>query len=175
MNPKSLNHYLNSSYEELVNHLQDKYGVPIQSYFTAENCKQPSKNIKRTGEGLYIHHVKEIAESEECFMSNLGQPTIAQQVPFEWQQPDNLCYCNLLEHYLLHVKINLNRIKSVKRFVKDGVLILGTQLKGLYLKDFNDCLTDAEKCIFEPIKNNYQDFVRIHNYWVVEVRKVVDF
>mgnify|MGYP004663657905 CR=1 FL=1 len=175
MSPELLDWYLNSSYEEIVNHFQIKYGVPTQPYFMSESCKQYNKSIKRTGEGLYIHHIQEIAEFEEYFMSNLSQPVIACQVPFEWQQPNNLCYCNLLEHYLLHVKINLSRVKSTGRFIRDGVLTLGAQIKNLYLKDFSNTLTDSEKKIFEPIKEEYKAFVKIHNYWVIEVRKLVDF
>lgn len=175
MNPELLDWYLSSSYEEIVSCFQTKYGVPTQPYFTSESCKQYNKSIKRTSEGLYIHHIQEIAESEDYFMSNLSQPTIARQLPFEWQQPHNLCYCNLLEHYLLHVKINLIRTKSVESFVRDGVLTLGPQLKNLYLKNFNSTLTDAEKKFFKPIEDDYKFFVKIHNYWVAEVRKLVDF
>lgn len=174
MNPELLDWYLNSSYEEIVGCFQIKYGVPTQPYFTSEGCRQYNKSIRRTGEGLYIHHIQEIAESEEYFMSNLSQPAIARQVSFEWQQPNNLCYCNLLEHYLLHVKINLNRVKSTGRFIGDGVLTLGARIKNLYLKDFSGTLTDGEKKIFKPIEEEYKAFVKIHNYWAIEAGKLVD-
>ena len=91
--------YLNLNYYDLVKELQNKYGLPKQAYFHKRDCKNKVKEIRRTNEGLYIHHVK------EYLIYGLSNNPTASNYPFEYQQPINLVYCNLLEHTLLHIKI----------------------------------------------------------------------
>ena len=105
---KSIENY---DYNEYVNYLQAKYGIPKKSYFTLDWRK--NTDITRTKEGLYIHHVK---ENKTIMLCN---PDYAKNMPFEYQNPENLVYCDLLEHLLLHIliceeaDINSNEIPGI--------------------------------------------------------------
>ena len=85
------------TYLDYCKYLQNKYGKPITNYLTA-NWNRVTK-ISRTSEDLYCHHIYE----DTAIM--LSDKEHAQKHPFEWQQPENLCYCDLLEHLLLHILI----------------------------------------------------------------------
>lgn len=87
------------SYNDLVKYLLDKYGHAQYDYFCNESCKSKNRKVPRTSEGLYCHHIY------EKYVSNLCDPFWAKQSPYEYQKANNLVYCNLLEHFLLHIKI----------------------------------------------------------------------
>ncbi len=85
------------TYYEYCDHLQDKYGIGLSDYMTKTFHKK--REVTRTREGLYVHH------KQEDRVSQLGTPEIAKDWPFEWQQKENLVYCDFLEHLWLHVLI----------------------------------------------------------------------
>lgn len=88
---KSLN------YPEYCNYLKKKYGQPKFPYYTRDGKK--NRGNSKTREGLFIHHVFEdhaIRLSDEMYASIN---------PYEWQLPENLVYCDFLEHLLLHILI----------------------------------------------------------------------
>lgn len=87
------------NYLDLCNFLQSKYGVPSGNYFLTESCKSKNQKITRGNDGLFIHHIKENEYIQLC------DPRIAVHQPFEYQKAQNLCYCNYLEHLILHFKI----------------------------------------------------------------------
>lgn len=87
----------NYTYLEYCDYLQKKYGIGLCDYMS-ENWKKNSK-VTRTKEGLYVHHKYE----DHAIM--LGNPEYAKKNPYEWQKKENLVYCNLLEHLLLHLLI----------------------------------------------------------------------
>ena len=93
------------NYSSLCQYLKKKYGDINGSYFVNENCRTKNEIIKRTNEGLFIHHVY---ESKAVMLSH---SEYAIHFPFEWQEGKNLVYCNYFEHILLHVAI-------VKEFLK---------------------------------------------------------
>ncbi len=88
---KSLN------YLEYCDYLQEKYGIGFSDYMTKSWNK--NQKVTRTKEGLYAHHK---FENHAVLLSN---PTQAQKYPFEWQQAQNIIYCDYLEHLLLHMLI----------------------------------------------------------------------
>lgn len=90
---------LKLNYLDLCKHLQDKYGVPSGNYFLTKSCKTKNNKITRGNDGLFIHHIK---ENEEADLSKTDRATAC---PFEYQESQNLCYCNYLEHLILHMKI----------------------------------------------------------------------
>lgn len=94
------------SYSKLCKYLINKYGPVNGSYFVNCNCKTKNEKIKRTNEGLFIHHVY---ESKAIMLSH---SEYALKFPFEWQEGNNLVYCNYFEHFLLHFAI-------VKEFMKE--------------------------------------------------------
>lgn len=96
-----INEYLgvkDFNYEEYCKYLQDKYGLSKSPYFNS-NWNKNTKKISRTDEGLFCHHIKE----DRGIM--LSSPEFAMNNPYEYQLPENLVYCDYLEHLFLHILI----------------------------------------------------------------------
>ncbi|WP_342386474.1 hypothetical protein [Candidatus Phytoplasma asteris] len=87
------------TYDQSVTFFKTKYGLVSGSYFMDASFTQTNPNIKKTAEGLEIHHIKEYQAR------GLSNPKYAKHHPFEYQKGINLVYCNLLEHFLLNLKI----------------------------------------------------------------------
>ena len=87
------------TYDELVQHLLGKYGRAKEDYFLTEGCYSKNKRITRSREGLICHHIDE----DKAIM--LCNDEYAKRNPFKYQKADRLVYCNILEHFLLHIKI----------------------------------------------------------------------
>ncbi len=111
-------------YLDLCKYLQDKYGIPQGDYFVSESCATPNLKIKRSNEGLFIHHIK------ECEFPDLSKKEMALLMPYEYQKANNLVYCNYFEHLLLHIDIVLEYM--TKEFIgiypnlkKPGVVVVG--------------------------------------------------
>lgn len=85
------------TYAEYCDYLQNKYGIGLCDYFTADFVK--NRGVTRTKEGLIAHHKKE----DVAIM--LSNPDFARLKPFEYQSKENIVYCDYLEHLLLHVLI----------------------------------------------------------------------
>ena len=94
MNIQEYEKVKNFTYLEYCDYLQQKYGMGLCNYMS-ENWKKNSK-VTRTKDGLYVHHKHE----DHAIM--LGNPEYAKKNPYEWQMKENLVYCDLLEHLLLH-------------------------------------------------------------------------
>lgn len=112
----------NMKYDELCSYLKNKYGEVAGSYFVNENCKTVNHGIKRTQEGLFIHH---IAENQSIELSN---SLYATKAPFEYQLGKNLVYCNYFEHLFLHIRIvkeflKIETVKQTKMAVGIGGLV----------------------------------------------------
>lgn len=100
-------------YIQYVTYLQNKYGMTKGPYFvfsrtgewvyisttTSKKFLMKNDKIRRLEEGLIIHHV---AEDDHYDLSNKYK---ADQYPKIYQEPALLCYCDLLEHLLLHIMI----------------------------------------------------------------------
>lgn len=97
MDMAEYNRVKSMTYEEYCGYLQEKYGIGLADYMT--EAFNPNPKCKRTSDGLLAHHK---AEDKMIMLSNKN---IAQKAPFEWQRKENIVYCDLLEHLLLHVKI----------------------------------------------------------------------
>ena len=106
-------------YEELCCYLKNKYGAVNGPYFMNEGCKTKNEKIKRTNEGLFIHH---IYESKAIMLSHTEYAT---HFPFEWQEGKNLVYCNYFEHLLLHVAIVKEYLKTEAKKTRMAVGIGG--------------------------------------------------
>ena len=111
-------------YMDLCEYLQRKYGVPQGDYFLSESCATPNLKIKRSDEGLFIHHIK------ECEFPDLSKKEMALMKPYEYQRAINLVYCNYFEHLILHIDIVLEYM--TKEFIgiypnikKPGIVVVG--------------------------------------------------
>ena len=109
-------------YDELCQYLRKKYGIVKGSYFVNSACKTVNHSIKRTNEGLFIHH---IGEKESIELSNTKY---ALNAPFELQEGKNLVYCNYFEHMFLHIRIvreflKLKTVEKTKMAVGIGGLV----------------------------------------------------
>ena len=86
------------TYREYCKYLQDKYGIPKNSYYNEQYNTNRNEN-SRTSEGLVIHHIC------EDIKPNLSNKEVAKSCDFSHQLPENLCYCDYLEHLFLHILI----------------------------------------------------------------------
>lgn len=89
-------------YKELLLDLKKKYGVPSGSYFLNNISYSPRSSIKRSKEGLFVHHDKE----DTAIMLSCPEQNKKHNYPFGWHNPEYLTYCNILEHLMLHVLIS---------------------------------------------------------------------
>lgn len=163
MNLREYNKVKGMSYLKYCKYLQNKYGIPKNNFFRPNWT--PVNSIKRTSEGLYIHHVME----DHSIM--LGRKEYAIQNPYEWQMARNLLYCDMLEHLLLHILIceNPHKDKKQNHFVGFGGAInyLVPELNDVYsgwvtkqdwrLKTHKVILKD-KNVYFELIKRFKRDF-----------------
>ena len=162
MNSIELQNEMALAYDELVTYLQNKYGLPERAYFRTETCKSKSP-ITRSGEGLYVHHVKETE------IDDLSKPERALEYPWEYQMPHNLCYCNYLEHLLLHIHINKKRVEERGVFICDGVLNhIIPELNHIYI---DNPVYEAKNQLWrnhikEQIIDNYEDYKTILAKWL---------
>ena len=85
------------TYVQYCDYLQEKYGIGRADYMTRAFNK--NQKVSRTSEGLIAHH------KAEDKMILLSTKAIAEKCPYEWQQKENIVYCDYLEHLLLHVLI----------------------------------------------------------------------
>lgn len=85
------------TYQDYCDYLQNKYGIGTDNYFTKNFTK--SKKVTRTSEGLFVHH------RCEDLIANLSDKEVAASAPFEYQEKENLVYCDYLEHLFLHILI----------------------------------------------------------------------
>ena len=108
----------NYTYLEYCDYLQQKYGVGLCDYMKPDWTKNNTK-VTRTKDGLYVHHKYE----DHAIL--LGKPEFAKNNPYEWQKKENLIYCNLLEHLLLHQLIceYPAENKTIKEKVGNGGIV----------------------------------------------------
>lgn len=150
---------LSLSYDEQIEYLKKKYGEVPGNYFATDSFASKNKRIRRTSEGLQIHHV------EERVCPDLAQREIAVQCPPEWQTSYNLVYCNLLEHLVLHIKTSIHMhngiLDSPHRFsllFKNGIAYICATINDVYTKD-EEKMSELEKNYLQPIKDNYSDYI----------------
>lgn len=97
MNINEFDKVKDMNYFDYCDYLKEKYGEAKDYYMTKSFNKKP--NITRTKEGLVCHHIKEYE------VPKLSTKGTASYYPYEYQAPENLVYCDCLEHLLLHIMI----------------------------------------------------------------------
>ena len=161
------------TYNEYINQLKEKYGnVPGDYFYTISKGKTKgqlakNKSITRGKDGLYIHHVY------ECYFLGLSDPTmyLLQSVNSDTkikdaQKAENLVYCNLLEHLILHIKIALEYNRGQEQV---GIDFITGDLNRLYeVGDQNqiETLYNApnqkwKQVVYSTIKDDYDIYVML--------------
>lgn len=164
---EELNNLFHSSYENACIYLQKKYGIPAGDYFLTSECNSVNSKIKRGKEGLFLHHIYEY--NKECpNINNLSVAKNAKEYSFEFQKGENLCYCNYMEHFILHLKIFEMRIYSSRDVLfrvlfRDGVVNhLVPKLNDIY---YNECTNKASwhQVAVSLIKDDRQDYFALRD------------
>lgn len=143
-------------YDELVRFLIDKYGPAKYDYFVNESCSSKNKKVSRTKEGLYCHHIDE----DKAIM--LSNDKFAINNPFEYQKANRLVYCNILEHFLLHILIveapkNTEANKTQLQGIGGAVNFICKQLNDTYC-GYN-YTAEWMQNIVSAVKNDYDSYI----------------
>ena len=105
-----IDNILAMTYEEYIDSLFEKYGRVPCDYFTDSSFQKKNREIIRTEDGLWCHHI------DEDKIPNLSSKPLraydAVRDPSEYQKAERLVYCNYIEHMLLHMKIFEKEIKK---------------------------------------------------------------
>lgn len=163
----------NLTYNEYVNQLKEKYSnVPGDYFYTVSRGKTKGQLAKNTGitrgkDGLYIHHVY------ECYFLGLSDPTMyllqnamSDTKIKDAQKAENLVYCNLIEHLILHIKIALEFNRGAEHV---GIDFITGDLNRLYeLGDQNliESTYNApnqrwKQTVYKLIKDDYDIYVML--------------
>lgn len=169
MNPKDLRSQIPLSYQQNLQYLKAKYGEAKENYFLDINCTRKSVKNGRGNEGLFLHHDFEY-DRKNPLTSNLSDPDTAKQFDYKYQYPENLTYCNYLEHILLHIKINILRTKQLQHFLRDGLVNFMLPEVNSWYKYLVD-LKPWQQTAFSLIEENYGDYLDLLEYWVDELEK----
>lgn len=129
MTCKELEMATQMEYSQYCKYLQSKYGVPPHDYMNENFVK--NRRLSRAEEGLQIHHIFGDRANR------LSDSQYAKQYPIEYQKATNLCYCDYLEHMLLHMLIAISSdpyneilVDGYKIVVKEFVPILNDVYSG---------------------------------------------
>ena len=158
MERKEIIKMLSMNYISLINYLNKKYGNVPGNYFVNRNCKTKNEKIRRTKEGLYIHHNKE----DIC--PDLGNSEGASSNPFEYQSSENLVYCNILEHLILHIKI--------VETINEGCLCGVGGIENFIVPEINDYFNGYNELglykykSLNLISNNLEDYIKCLEYYL---------
>ena len=146
-------------YEELADYLKEKYGPAKYDYFCNESCRTVNKKTSRSSEGLQCHHI------DEDKHGNLSVPQLAKRHPYKYQKKDRLVYCNLIEHCLLHHKINeftqaypkVSPIDIRDFFNSQGVFHVSGLINDLFMKKGSSI--SYLQHYYDAIKDDYDNYI----------------
>lgn len=157
------------TYNDYVNFLKKKYGVVPKDYFYVNRKGEFTKTggISRGKDGLYIHHVY------ECYFLGLSDPTMytlqclkPDDKLKDAQKAENLVYCNLLEHLILHTKIGLEYHRGSEHV---GINFITGDLNRLYELGDQNLIELTYKApsqrwkqtVYKLIKDDYDIYVML--------------
>lgn len=177
MNIEEYNKVEPLNYDEYCDYLKNKYGKPVKAYFTEGYGKT---RISRTGEGLFVHHIKEDTAIQ------LSVVAFAKKNPYEYQLPENLVYCDYLEHLLLHAKICLKRYPDMlnllaerkKNNLRGPIQVLGIRgISCFLIPILNDIYSGYEsslawqKSCADKVRNDKEVYIEILKYIQKNLKK----
>ena len=142
------------SYDKYCDYLRRKYGCPKHDY--------PNVADARPSEGLFIHH---IGENE---IANLSNESIRVESDHKYQTPEMLCYCDWLEHLLLHIMIGEETVGTTNLGLEGCFTYLLPALRNFFEDGkktckYNDAYYDVisgDKDVFDALLLRYNEIVR---------------
>lgn len=142
------------SYGEYCKYLRGKYGCPKHAY--------PSEADARSSEGLFIHH---IGENE---VANLSKESVRKESDPKYQSPEMLCYCDWLEHLLLHIMIGEETAGTTNLGLEGCFVHLLPALRDFFEYGKKTCNYNAayydviseDKDVFDALLDRYNETVR---------------
>lgn len=152
---------LNMSYEECINYLNLKHGYVENNYITHKGDKKYPQGVLSLV-GIECHHVNEIN------IPNLSDEKVALSNEFENQKAENLVFCDLLEHLILHFKI----MESGRKNSYNGCNAIIYRLDNIYnkYKEISNKEDKKSKNIKESMElekgnilNNYDFYIKLKN------------
>lgn len=147
------------SYLEYVQYLLGKYGDVKGDYFINENGT-PNPKIKRTKEGLEIHHIDEFEHPLLC-NSRVFRLTGNDMY---YQQANRLVYADSLEHLLLHIKIYQEGYGTFGAVGIGGVYMLSSTINDYFRKGYE--AKSWHKFMQDKIKDRYEDYICLLAYFI---------
>ncbi len=145
---------LSMSYEKFVKYLIEEHGPVTGDYFKNEDCRSKNTSIARGREGLFVHHVREDIEPL------LSGPVMARMKPFEFQKAENLVYCDILEHLMLHILLLPIRTNEL-----DAVLMQTNMGLRLIYEQINDCFFGIDqanrfrKAVMDSLEGQFDAYI----------------
>lgn len=124
------------TYFEVIDYLLNKYGPVKYTYGSRLN--------RGYAKGLFVHHI------EEYKITALSS-THAKKKYREYQKPAHLCFCNYLEHFLLHLII-------AREFLKEKALSAGGLGNYIY-PDLYQFFINKKRCRTNHIAKTYYDVI----------------
>lgn len=167
MNSKEIEYELSLPYFKLVDYLKEKYGKAKCDYFCNKKCRSVNKKVRRRNEGLDCHHIYEAKYANLSCKEKIR----ALQFPYKFQRRENLVYCNLIEHFILHIKIaimdaSLYDSKQNDPVINNGATFLAHSLNEGYEKTF----AEEPSEYFKSVEENYWDYVylisSLEKFWL---------
>lgn len=140
---KRYNYYkglLDLTYAQIVQSLIEKYGEVLDEYYREKSYQRYlNEEIKsiargkysRAKEGLYCHHILENTYeniSSEYYIAHF-------KYPHEYHRKENLVYCDLIEHLILHAIIT--KETNGKYGVKGLCTVIKPMVKDWYIGEYN--------------------------------------
>ena len=146
------------TYWQYCDYLKGKYGCLKECY--------GSKSNSRSSDGLFIHH---IGENEVANLSNDAvRKGLEKEKDKKYQSPEMLCYCDWLEHLLLHIMIGEETVGTTNLRLEGCFTYLLPALRDFFEYGKKTCNYNAayydvisgDKDVFEALLARYNETVK---------------
>lgn len=146
------------TYWQYCDYLKGKYGCLKECY--------GSKSNSRSSDGLFIHH---IGENEVANLSNDAvRKGLEKEKDQKYQSPEMLCYCDWLEHLLLHIMIGEETAGTTNLGLEGCFTYLLPALRDFFEYGKKTCNYNAayydvisgDKDVFEDLLARYNETVK---------------
>ena len=152
---------LNMTYAQALTALFNEYGNVPYPYFEKESYNnlmnekiaEPIRNFKNsrtTKDGLFIHHILE----DRLPLLSTPEFLFKFKVPFDYQESKYLVYCNMIEHFILHMIIG--RETNYQLGLPGAQSFIGPELNEWFVKNKKPTLFWKISC-YNAVENSDYD------------------